>query len=144
MKYRVRKRITMLYPSDVDTNKNTSISFSFVLFVFVPHLLRTTLGQCDENDMYAKSDNQKCRSFFLSGGDMLVTNVYLMPSRFSPLQGWHPNIVATWRIDPRWICRHLRTCAPVPSTRHRKGWIDSAPFLCKRSSLIALRCGRRL
>ena len=109
-----------------------------------PSVVSNHLGVCHENNMYAKSDNQKRRSFFLSGGDMLVTNVYLMPSRFSPLQGWHPNIVATWRIDPRWICRHLRTCAPVPSTRHRKGWIDSAPFLCKRSSLIALRCGRRL
>jgi len=46
--------------------------------------------------MYAKSDNQKRRSFFLSGGDMLVTHVYLMPSGFD---GWVRQFYQATDID---------------------------------------------
>ena len=102
--------------------KQKYINFvQFRLICICPSLASNHLGQCDENDMYAKSDNQKCRSFFLSGGDMLVTNVYLMPSRFCLRLGWHPNTVATWRKDPPWICQRLKTCGSVPLARHRKG-----------------------
>ena len=61
-----------------------------------PSVVSNHLGVCDENDMYAKSDNQKRRSFFLSGGDMLVTHVYLMPSGFD---GWVRQFYQATDID---------------------------------------------
>ena len=62
------------------------ISIYIYIYTIYLHLSLTCFepSMCDEIDMLANSDNWK-RRFFLSGGDMLVTNVYLMPSRFD---GW--------------------------------------------------------
>ena len=78
------------------------------------------------------AEHESHRSSFCPVGKVLVTNASLMPSRLSPIQGWH--------IDLHQICLHLKTCGPVPSAGHRKGWTGSEPFLSRKSSSIFLRC----
>ena len=49
-----------------------------------PSLVSNHLGVCDENDMYAKSGNQKCRFFFVrwgyAGHTRLSDAIALLPS----------------------------------------------------------------